>query len=114
MLISAQIATYRNPYESFVQRRSDSPVGPISRFKSDVRLPMPGEFVAQDPLAPMRRFRQDVTPPRFSPINLKTGETIGSAGKSWDISPARNSFAINAYRSALSSPSMPAFVDARR
>ncbi len=114
MVIRAHITPFRNPYESFVRMRGDSPIGPLSRFKSEVHLPMPGEFVAEDPLAPMRRFRQDIKPPRFTPINPQTGESIGSAGKSWDISPARNSFAAEAYRSSLSAPSTPAFIDARR
>ncbi len=114
MIISAHIPPYRNPYASFVRMQGDSPVGPISRFKSDVRLPMPGEFVAEDPLAPMRRFRKDIKPPRFSPINLQTGEPVGSAGKNWDVSPPRNSFAADAYRSSLSAPPTPAFIDARR
>jgi hypothetical protein len=114
MVISPHIPTYNNPYESFVQRQGDSPLGPVSRFKSDVRLPMPGEFVTSDPLAPMRRFRQDVQPPRFSPINLQTGDPVHSGRKNWDVSPVRNSFAIESYRSAFAAPSMPAFIDARR
>lgn len=62
-------SSFSNPYSDFLSiRRENGALGPMKRFKKDVRLPLPNQTGSADPFQPMKRFSRDVTPPHYTPI----------------------------------------------
>ncbi|HPA72373.1 MAG TPA: hypothetical protein PKY31_08895 [Spirochaetota bacterium] len=105
--MAAPIASsYTNPYRDFLSAgRADSPQGLMKRFRKDVRLPMPQDLPALDPLEPMRRFGSDAQPPRFVPVELSSGRPMSSRlAAEWNLSShsGESGIAAAAYRNASS------------